>query len=119
MALENSLNTAVGIGRQLRQIQTGRLEKKPATIKAYSDSTSLIESINSTKPVDEGSMRASVHRIKDYLDHQDITAITWVPTHEMLADSLTKKKANTTSLTQMMKTGGWKRVETERRGESE
>jgi len=111
------IDTAVGIGRQLWQIQTGRLEKKPAIIRAYSDSASLIESINSTKPVDEGNMRASVHRIQDYLNHQDIAEISWVPTHEMLADPLTKKKADTTSLNQMMKTGHWKRVE--RKGESE
>ena len=92
MALKNALDTAVGIGRQLRQIQTGILEKKPLNIRAFSDSASLVESIYSTKLVDEGNMRASVHRIKDYVDHQDIASITWVTTHEMLADSLTKKE---------------------------
>jgi len=61
-------------------------------------------------------MRASVHRIQDYLNHQDITSVKWVPTQDMLADPLTKKKADMTPLTQMLKTGYWKRVETERRG---
>ena len=37
----------------------------------------------------------------------------------MLADPLTKKKADTSALREMLKTGNWERQREERRGESE
>jgi len=79
----------------------------------------LIESIKSTKPVDEGNIRVNVHRIKDHLDHKDVKSVTWVSTEQMLADPLTKKKADTSALREMLKTGNWARQRGERRGESE
>jgi len=119
IALENAMDTAIGIGRQLRQIQTGIVDKKPADIHAYTDSASLVESIKSTKPVDEGNIRVNVHRIKDHLNHKDVKSVTWVPTEHMLADPLTKKKADTSALREMLKTGNWARQRGERKGESE
>jgi len=35
VALKNAMDTAIGIGRQLRQIQTGRVYEKPAPIHAF------------------------------------------------------------------------------------
>jgi hypothetical protein len=119
IALENVMDTAIGIGRQLRQIQTGIVDKRPADIHAFTDSASLVESIKSTKPVDEGNMRVSIHRIQDHLDHKDVKSVNWVPTHMMLADPLTKKKADTSALTELLRSGIWRRYREERRGESE
>ncbi len=113
------MDTAIGIGRQLRQIQTGIVNKRPAEIHAFTDSASLVESIKSTKPVDEGNMRVCIHRIKDHLDHQDVKSVRWVPTEMMLADPLTKKKADTSALTELLATGVWRRYREERRAESE
>ncbi len=109
IALENAMDTAIGIGRQLRQIQTGRVDKKPAPIHAFSDSASLVESIRLTKQVDEGSMRLHVERIKDHLLSQNIKTVKWIPTDKMLADPLTKIKADTTNLVKVLTTGQWKK----------
>ena len=109
VALENAMDSAIGIGRQLRQIQTGSVHEKPAPIHAFTDSASLVESIRSTKQVDEGSMRLHVERIKDHLQSQNIETITWTPTDRMLADPLTKIKANTTNLVAVLRTGQWKK----------
>jgi hypothetical protein len=103
------MDTAIGIGRQLCQIQTGRVYKKPAPIHAFTNSASLVESIRSTKQVDEGSMRLHVERIKDHLQSQNIKTVTWIPTDKMLADPLTKIKADTTNLVTVLKLGQWKR----------
>ena len=105
------MDTAICIGRQLRQIQTGRADEKPASIHAYTDSASLIECLKSTKQVDEGSMRMHVERIKDHLLHQDIESVKWVATELMLADPLTKIKADTTALTTVLRTGIWRKPE--------
>ena len=73
----NAIDLAIGIGRQLKQLQTGERQEKPVPIKAFTDSESLTESIKSTKQVDEGSMRLHVERLKDFLIHKDIQSITW------------------------------------------
>jgi hypothetical protein len=109
VALENAMDSAIGIGRQLRQIQTGSVHEKPAPIHAFTDSASLVESIRSTKQVDEGSMRLHVERIKDHLQSQNIETITWTLTDKMLADPLTKIKADTTNLITVLKTGKWEK----------
>jgi hypothetical protein len=117
LALENAIDLAIGIGRQLKQLQTGERQEQPVPIKAFTDSESLTESIKSTKQVDEGSMRLHVERLKDFLIHKDIQSITWVPTHAMLADVLTKDKVDPTPLIRTLKTGLAKPPERER-GES-
>jgi len=117
LALENAIDLAIGIGRQLRQIQTGDCQEKHVLIKAFTDSESLTESIKSTKQVDEGSMRLHVERLKDFLLHKDVHSITWVPTYAMLADVLTKTKVDPTPLIRALKTGYVKSPERER-GES-
>jgi len=109
IALENAMDTAIGIGRQLHQIQTGMVYEKPAPIHSFTDSASLVESVRSTKQVDEGSMRLHVERIKDHLLSQNIESITWIPTDKMLADPLTKLKADATNLTTVLRTGVWKK----------
>jgi len=109
LALENAMDNAICIGRQLRQIQTGVVYEKPAAIHAFTDSASLVESIRSTKQVDEGAMRLHVERIKDHLQSKDIETVKWIPTDKMLADPLTKMKADSSNLTNLLKTGTWKR----------
>ena len=109
--MENTIDLAIGIGSQLKQLQTGECQEQPVPIKAFTDSESLTESIKSTKQVDEGSMRLHVERLKD------IQSITWVPTHAMLADVLTKDKVDPARLIRVLKTGLAKPPERER-GES-
>jgi len=68
-----------------------------------------IKSIRSTKQVDEGAMRLHVERIKDHLESKDIETVKWIPTDKMLADPLTKMKADSSNLTNLLRTGTWKR----------
>jgi hypothetical protein len=109
IALENAIDSAIGIGRQLRQFQTGMVYEKPAPIECFTDSASLVESIRSTKQVDEGSMRLHVERIKDHLQSQNVDKVVWISTDKMLVDPLTKLKADSTNLTTVLKTGVWKK----------
>ena len=69
------------------------------------DSKGLVDSLNSTKQVSEGRMRLNVARIKEYRDLKEIEKIKWVPTTHMLADSLTKARADPSRLIKVLETG--------------
>ena len=65
----------------------------------------MVDSLNTTKQVSEGRMRLNVARIKEYLDLKEIAMIKWVPTTQMLADSLTKSRADPSRLIKVLETG--------------
>jgi len=72
MAMEKAADTAIGLGRQLNQIQTGQVTSDAGKITVCTDSKSLLESLNSTKQVDKAPMRLNVARLKDMKDKGDI-----------------------------------------------
>jgi len=83
VALEDALNRATGIGRQVIQNQTGKTQEIPIPVRACIDSNSLVES----------------------LKQQLVTETEWVPTHLQRTDPLTKAKADTTALIRILKSG--------------
>ncbi len=50
-------------------------------------------------------MRLNVHRIKEYLRLKKVAKIKWVPTTHLLADSLTKSRADPSKLIRVLETG--------------
>ncbi len=105
MAMENAADTAIGLGRQLNQIRTGKVTSDAGRIIVCTDSKSLIESVNSTKQVDEAPMRLNVAHLKDMKEKGDIMEFKWVPTEDMLADALTKQRVDPTILKKVLRTG--------------
>ena len=95
----------------MKQIQTGKIDVIPTPIWSCSDSGSLIESIKSTKQVDEQPMRLHVARLKDHRDKGFVKGYKWVPTNDQLADPLTKAKIDPSNLRRVLKTGTLKRPE--------
>ena len=61
------------------------------------------------KPSARGINETDVERIKDHLQCQNVDKITWIPADKMLADQLTKLKADSTTLTTVLRTGVWKK----------
>jgi len=104
-ALEDAIDSAINIGRQVHQLRTGKIEDKSCKIIAMTDSKGLVDSLNTTKQVSEGRMRLNVARIKEYLKLKEIAMVKWVPTTHMLADSLTKSRADPSRLIRMLETG--------------
>ena len=102
---------AIGHGRQLVQIITGEVQDIPVPIWRYSDSGSLIESLKSTKKVDEHPMRVHIERLKNHKDKGCVSGYKWVSTHDQLADALTKSKVPVDKLRKVLKTGYLKRPE--------
>ena len=104
-AMEDGTDTAICVGRQLNQIKTGVVSECPGKIIVCSDSKSLIESLKSTKQVEEAPMRMNIERLKDHRDHGDVTEFRWVPTEDMLADALTKLRVDPAILVKVLRTG--------------
>jgi hypothetical protein len=111
IALEDGLDMAIGLGRQMVQIITGEVQDIPVPIWGYSDSGSLIESLKSTKQVDEHPMRVHIERLKNHRDKGFVSGYKWVSTHDQLADALTKTKVPVDKLRKVIKTGYLKRLE--------
>jgi len=105
------MDMAIGIGRQLMQLATGKVQEIPVLIWGCSDSNLLIESLKSTKPVDEQPIRMHVERLKDHKRKGFVSGFKWVPTADQLADPLTKAKVNPADLRRVLKTGYAKRPE--------
>jgi hypothetical protein len=111
IALEDGIDMAIGMGRQLQQIITGKVQEIPVPIMGYSDSGSLIESLRSTKPVDEHPMRMHVDRLKNHKEKGFATGYKWVPTQDQLADALTKSKITPFNIRRVLKSGCLKKPE--------
>jgi len=104
-ALEDAIDTAINIGRQVHQLRTGKIEDKSCRIIARTDSKGLVDTLNTTKQVEEGRMRLNVHRIKEFQKLKEVDSIRWIPTTHMLADALTKARADPSRLRKVLQTG--------------
>ena len=105
LELQNSMDMAIGLGKQLRQIQTGRRYMKPSPIHAFTNSKPLVMYLRAAnQPV-----RVQIKRIKGHLDSQDIESLEWVAIKKMLSDPLTRQGDNTTALSTVLRTGRWER----------
>ena len=75
---------------QVSQLLFGKLsEQVPVTI--FTDSIPLLESIGSTKQIEEKMLRNSITDFKEDIAHQRIESFAWLATKDMLADILTKE----------------------------
>ncbi len=104
-ALEDAIDSAINIGRQVHQLRTGKIEDKSCRIIAMTNSRGLVDSLNITKEVSVGRMRFNVARIKEYLELKEIEKVKWIPTNHMLADSLTKSRSDSSRLIRVLETG--------------
>ena len=70
------------------------LTKHRVPIKCYVDSKSLVESLHSSRLVDDKQLRIDMAVLKDMMDQNEITSVSWVPTVHQLANGLTKRGAS-------------------------
>ena len=104
-ALEEALDTAINLSRQINQMVTGNKEEKGIPVRAFTDSKSLVDSVESCKQVVEGGMRLVVEKIKEHVQDGHIKEITWVRGARNWADGLTKKTVDMTDLVAILESG--------------
>ena len=63
-------------------------------MEAFTDNRGLWENLHNTKQCDEKMLRNSIALMKEMLERNEVEAINWVETDNMLADSFTIKGGN-------------------------
>ena len=67
-------------------------KKVPLTI--YTDSKSLFDATTTINTVTEKRLLIDLQVIRQAYEHQEVTDICWIPTHQNPADGMTKEKPN-------------------------
>ena len=104
-ALDEAVDAAINLSRQINQLITGTKTEKGIPVRAFTDSKSLVDSVESCRQVAEGAMRLVVEKIKEHVQQGHVTEITWVKGARNWADGLTKKTVDMTGLIDILKSG--------------
>ena len=104
-SLERGLEDGIFMARMVEEIYTGKVSEKQIEVEAFTDSKTLLDSINSTKQVDEKTVRHLVAWIKEQIDEKKVKTVNWVCSEEMIADVFTKANAKTNLILEVVKNG--------------
>ena len=98
-SLERGLEDGIFLARMVSEIYSGKVCEDQIRVEAKIDSKTLLDSINSSKQVDEKTIRHLIAWIKQQKDEEkNIHTIDWVSSEKQLADVFTKKNAKTDSI---------------------
>ena len=87
------------MARIIKEIYSGIVSTDQIPVIVKIDSKTLLDSLNSSKQIDEKTVRHLIAWIKQQKDEEKtIESINWVSSAEQLADVFTKKNAKTDSI---------------------
>ena len=95
-SLDKAVDDGVYCARTIHEIYKGRCGDSQIPVTCVTDSQSLIDSINSTKKVDEKLMRPLIMWFQQAMEAQYITELRWCDTKVCVADMLTKAGSSLT-----------------------
>jgi hypothetical protein len=101
-----SLLQCLGTAEYIRFILAEAMMTKPAEVPivSYVDNDDLYKSLHSTTLVSDKKLRIDIASIKQTMKEENVS-VCWLQSSEMLADSLTKKGADTNKLMSVIQTG--------------
>lgn len=105
LALIDGLNHAHALRDILSNLLYGGIVQSALSIVAFVDSKQLHDAIHSSRSVSDHRLRRDIANVKERLELGEVSEVRWVPTTEMLADSLTKKKADSRKLDLVLDSG--------------
>ena len=85
------VDDAVLAARQLELLLHGDVLNR-IPIHLFTDSESTLESVASSKQISTKTLRNVIFDLKETLTKDEISSYSWLPTHSMWADILTKEK---------------------------
>ena len=97
---------------QVAQLVYGDLSRK-IPIKIFTDSIPLLESIGSTKQIEEKMLRNSITDFKEDIEQGCVESYSWLETREMLADVLTKECRKNIRLEEVLLKNSFSRIQNE------
>ena len=91
--LSKLVDDSVFFATQIGQLIFGKsiAESVKLPVRLFTDSRPLLESISSTKQVEERLLRNTVTDLKEKLEDTSVESYSWLATNEMIADILTKE----------------------------
>ena len=104
-SLERGLEDAIYLARMIKEIYSGKVSEDQIPVEVKIDSKTLYDSLNSTKQVDEKTIRHLVSWIKQQIEQKTVEKIDWVCTEEQLADVFTKMNAKTEPILSVISEG--------------
>ena len=102
LALQEGIEEALYVRHMLCEILN--LQESSVQVHAYIDSRSLLEALRSTKLVDDRRLRIDIGAIKQSVE-RELSSISWISGRDMLANSLTKRGAESASLLAVFHSG--------------
>ena len=79
------------------------LMKDDVSLRVFTDSRPLLESIGSSNQVAEKALRQSVVSLKQTLEDGDVESFSWIEGKDIVADILTKQGSKREALDEVMK----------------
>ena len=77
----------------------GSIILKPGLkVNCYVDNKSLVDALSSTKRVEDRRLRIDLAVLEDMLAKKEISSVSWIASHQQLADCLTKRGVSTERL---------------------
>ena len=96
-------DAAIFIATMYREIMFGKQSAQVFPIEIITDNKSLRDALQSKKVVSEKRLRIDIAALKESIDENNITKITWVNAEKQLADCLTKEGASSYKLVDVLK----------------
>ena len=104
-SLERGMEDSIYLARMVQEIYSGIVSENQIPVHMKVDSQTLVDSLNSTKQVDEKTIRHLIAWIKQQKDEKTVDSIKWVCSQEQLADVFTKKNVKTEAILTVVSEG--------------
>ena len=104
-SLERGMEDSIYIARMIREIYSGNVGEDQITVEVKIDSKTLLDSLNSSKQIDEKTIRHLIAWIKQQMENKTIAKIDWVCSREQVADVFTKKNVKTDDILAIVSQG--------------
>ena len=104
-SLERGLEDSIHLARMIKEIFTGKVSEAQLPVDVRIDSKTLLDSIQSTKQVDEKTIRHLIAWIKEQVSERKVDRIEWICSEEMIADVFTKCNVKTNLILNAIRTG--------------
>ena len=105
-AADKAIEDGIYVARCIKEVYTGKRGEAQIPLEVVTDSQPLVDSVNSSKQIDNKLLRPIIKFVKQLLDSRALSSLRWCDTKVCIADMLTKKGSPLTPIAmEMIRTG--------------
>ena len=101
-SLNEGMEDAIYLSQLIHEIYTGQVNKGNIPVELYIDSKTLHDSIKSTKPVVEKTVRHVIAWMKQQIDNKFVDKVDIVSSKDNIADVFTKRGVKTDNILEVV-----------------